>query len=189
MEDFLISVERRALRIAQLSLADRDDAFDVVQDAMFKLVQKYADKPADEWSPLFYRILYSRITDVQRKRTRSGKVFAVLGWGSSANDDIEIDPIQTLRDPVDANPESQGIDSEFAAALEAALGSLSARQRQAFLLRAFEGMDVRQTATAMQCTTGSVKTHYSRAREHLQRVLEAFDERVENVEASFGKRG
>ena len=188
LEDFLISVERRALRIAQLSLADRDDALDAVQDAMFKLVQKYADKPADEWVPLFYKILYSRITDLQRRRARSGKIFAVLGWGSSANDDSELDPVQVVPDLVDTNPERLGMSDEFGAALDNALAGLSARQCQAFLLRAFEGMDVQQTAAVMQCTAGSVKTHYSRARAQLQSILSGFESEGDSDDASVKQR-
>src|SRR5260370_16861386 len=66
LERFLAEVERRAFRIAQVSLRDPDDALDVVQDAMLKLARSYASRPSAEWRPLFYRILENAIPDLQR---------------------------------------------------------------------------------------------------------------------------
>jgi len=168
MERFLAEVERRALRIAVLSVGDRDDALDIVQDAMFKLVRNYADRPSEEWRPLFFRILANRITDQQRRRTVRQRLMA---WLAPPDDDEEADPMAQLPDPHPGAPAEVLERAEAMAALEVAVGRLPLRQRQAFLLRSLEGLDVAATATAMGCTEGSVKTHYSRAVHSLRTAL------------------
>jgi RNA polymerase sigma-70 factor (ECF subfamily) len=167
---FLGSVERRAFRIAQLALRHEDDALDAVQDAMLQLARAYARRPAEEWKPLFYRILENRIRDMQRRRTVRGRV---MSWMPFARDDEEgeaLDPIEAAESPEPPVPARLEID-ETLGALEEALGRLPARQRQAFLLRNFEGMDVAETAQAMGCSEGSVKTHYFRALQTLRAQL------------------
>ena len=176
IDQFLGSIQNRALRIALASLQNRDDALDAVQDAMFKLVQKYSAKPASDWKPLFYRILYSRITDIQRKRTSTAKVFGSLFFGSQEEVPSVEDPIQSARDGRNPDPARGGYDHEFVVALDTALNAMPERQRQTFMLRAWEGMSVQETALALRCSQGSVKTHYSRARQHLQRRLAKFAE-------------
>ncbi len=168
MERFLAEVERRALRIAVLSVGDRDDALDIVQDAMFKLVRNYADRPSEEWRPLFFRILANRITDQQRRRTVRQRLMA---WLAPPDDDEEADPMAQLPDPHPGAPAEVLERAEAMAALEVAVGRLPLRQRQAFLLRSLEGLDVAATAAAMGCTEGSVKTHYSRAVHSLRAAL------------------
>lgn len=168
MERFLAEVERRALRIAVLSVGDRDDALDIVQDAMFKLVRNYADRPSEEWRPLFFRILANRITDQQRRRTVRQRLVA---WLAPPEDDEEADPLAELPDPWPGAPVEVLERAEAMAALEAAVVRLPLRQRQAFLFRSLEGLDVAATAAAMGCTEGSVKTHYSRAVHSLRIAL------------------
>ncbi|MEO7478820.1 MAG: RNA polymerase sigma factor [Lysobacteraceae bacterium] len=164
---FLAGVERRAFRHAEIALKHREDALDAVQDAMLKLVQKYAGKPAIEWSPLFWSVLRSRITDIRRRR----RVRAVLiGWMGSSQDEDE----GPAWEPVDPTPGPAHIhtDRESYRALAAALQTLPRRQREAYQLRVLEGLDVADTARAMGCSDGSVKTHTSRAMEALRRQLE-----------------
>ncbi|MEO7385807.1 MAG: RNA polymerase sigma factor [Gammaproteobacteria bacterium] len=168
MERFLAEVQRRALRIAVLSVGDRDDALDIVQDAMFKLVRSYGSRPSDEWRPLFYRILSNRITDQQRRRSVRQRVIA---WFAPGADDDDADPLAQLPDPGPVLPEEILGRANAMAAVETALGNLPPRQRQAFLLRNLEGLDVAATATAMGCSAGSVKTHYSRAVHSLRNLL------------------
>ena len=164
LEQFLASVEKRAFKIAQLGLRNDDDALDAVQDAMMKLVQSYASRSAEEWRPLFYRILTNRIHDLQRRRTVRGRIMAWLP-ARDAEDEEEFDPIAQAAS-ADPHPEKRLELDEAIGALEAAVAALPARQQQAFLLRNFEGMDVSETATAMGCSEGSVKTHYFRALEN-----------------------
>ena len=166
LEKFLASVEKRAFRIAQIATSHSDDAFDIVQDAMFKLVEKYAGKDESEWHALFHRILQSRIRDWYRRNTVRNRF---RSWFSSAED--EEDPLQAVADEAGRSPEIELQNAQSMEALEAALASLPMRQQQAFLLRAWEGLDVRDTAKAMACSEGSVKTHYSRAIHSLRETL------------------
>jgi RNA polymerase sigma-70 factor (ECF subfamily) len=161
LEQFLAGVEKRAFQIARIAVRDADDALDIVQDAMLQLARRYADRSSEEWKPLFYRILQNRIRDCQRRRQVRNRV---LAWwpGARSDDEQEEDPIVRIADG-GAMPLDQVKTGEAMQALEAALANLPARQQQAFLLRTLEGLDVAETATAMGCSEGSVKTHYSRA--------------------------
>lgn len=166
-DKFLQGVQARAFRIAQIATGNPDDALDLVQDAMFKLVEKYADRSEQEWTPLFYRILSSRINDWHRRNSVRNRH---RSWLTRGEDD-EQDPIQTAPDPHGRSPAEESVTSQSMDKLQLALEGLPARQQQAFLLRAWEGLDVRQTATAMECAEGSVKTHYSRAIHSLRAQL------------------
>jgi RNA polymerase sigma-70 factor (ECF subfamily) len=169
LDQFLSSVEKRAFKIAQLGLRNEDDALDAVQDAMMKLVQSYSARPVDEWRPLFYRILANRIRDMQRRRTVRGRIMAWLPVRES-EDDEEYDAIAQAPSH-DAEPAKRLELDEAIGVLETAVAELPPRQQQAFLLRNFEGLDVNQTASAMGCSEGSVKTHYFRALESLRSKL------------------
>jgi RNA polymerase sigma-70 factor, ECF subfamily len=170
LDKFLSSVERKAYKIAQLGLRNDDDALDAVQDAMMKLVQSYSERPAEEWKPLFYRILDNTVRDMQRRRTVRGRVMAWLPAKNQDDDADEYDPIAAAPSHA-ATPSRQLELDEAIGTLEQAIGELPARQRQAFLLRNFEALDVAQTALAMGCSEGSVKTHYFRALESLRARL------------------
>lgn len=171
LERFLADVERKAYRMAQIGLRNEQDALDAVQDAMLQLVRRYAARPAAEWRPLFYRILENRIRDLQRRSTVRGRVMSWLPW--NGEDDEADDPVAQAPDPA-PGPVAQLQGRELMAALEAALAALPARQRQAFMLRSFEGLDVAQTALAMGCSEGSVKTHHFRAVQVLRARLGDF---------------
>jgi RNA polymerase sigma-70 factor (ECF subfamily) len=166
LDQFLISVERRAFKIAQLGLRNDDDALDAVQNAMMKLVQSYASRPETEWRPLFHRILANCIRDMQRRRTVRGRVMSWLPMRET-EDDEDFDPIAQAPSQ-DAGPARRLELDEAIGVLETAISELPARQQQAFLLRNFEGLDVGETASAMGCSEGSVKTHYFRALETLR---------------------
>ncbi|GAB2491568.1 RNA polymerase sigma factor [Arenimonas alkanexedens] len=163
---FLASVERRAFRMAELALGHREDAMDAVQDAMIKLVA-YRDRPPAEWTPLFWSILRSQITDRHRRNTVRRKVMAVLG----RHEDELGDPLEMLPDPSE-DPARRHTDALAWAALGKALRQLPRRQREAYLLRELQGLDVAETAAAMGCSDGSVKTHLSRAMAALRIHLE-----------------
>ncbi len=168
MESFLKDVERRAFRIARYSTGDADEALDLVQDAMLKLVRSYADKEAAEWPPLFYRILNNGITDWYRKRAVRGKVMDLF---QGAVDARRLDPVEIAPDPAEPGPERRAGTEEALHMLDAAIGRLPERQRQAFLLRMLEDLSTEQTATVMGCSAGSVKTHYFRALKTLREEL------------------
>ena len=167
LDEFLKSIQSRAYRIAQLATSSPEDALDLVQEAMFKLVEKYADRDQSEWTPLFYRILSSRINDWYR---RTGVRNKYRAWLHSDEENPE-DPIQTAPDYFGQRPDKESETDESMNKLQAALQKLPQRQQQAFLFRAWEGLDVKQTAAAMACAEGSVKTHYSRAIHFLREEL------------------
>jgi RNA polymerase sigma-70 factor (ECF subfamily) len=165
LDQFLAGVERRAFRLAELSLGSRDDALDAVQDAMIRLV-RYRARPPSEWTPLFWRILRRQLTDRHRRQAVRRRVFAWLGRDGEAVDATEVVP-----DPP-ADPARRHHESAAFHALGRALRALPRRQRECFLLRELEGLDVAATAAAMGCSTGSVKTHLSRALAALRGHLE-----------------
>ena len=169
LDAFLAQVERRAFRLAEMSLGHREDAMDAVQDAMLRLVRNYRDKPAHEWTPLFWGILRRRIVDLQRRRkVRS----IVVGWlGGGRDDDGDELPAW---EPADNGPGplDRLQDAQSYADMAAAVKKLPQRQREAFMLRVLEGLDVAETARAMGCSEGSVKTHLSRAMHNLRDQLE-----------------
>ncbi len=165
---FLAEVERRALRFAEIAIRDRDDAMDLVQEAMIKLARNYADKPENEWPPLFYRILQNGVRDWHRRQAVRNKVMVWFGRGNPDND---YDPVAEAPDMLARRPEESLQTAGALDELEAAIGRLPPRQREAFMLRTFEGLDVAGTATAMGVSQGSVKTHYSRAVHTLRDAL------------------
>lgn len=160
LERFLASVEQRAFRIARIALRDDEDALDSVQDAMLQLARRYAHRPAEEWRPLFYRILQNRIRDHQRRRQVRNRLFA--WWPAFASEEDTEVAAGVAIDAKPAGAERLMMDQALDA-LQRNLAALPARQQEAFMLRTFEGLDVAQTASAMGCSEGSVKTHYSRA--------------------------
>ena len=170
---FLAGVETRAYRIAEFSVGDPEEALDLVQDAMFGFVRRYSDRPENEWGALFFKILQNKITDWYRRTAVRNRFRTWFGKSGEDTDDRE-DPIQMLPDSNSPDPVRSLINSDAAEALKATILTLPLRQRQAFLLRAWEGMDVAQTAFAMGCSTGSVKTHYSRAVHRLRTLLEEY---------------
>jgi len=171
MNQFLANIERRAFRMAEIATGNSDDALDLVQEAMFGLAHKYSHKPESAWGPLFHRILQSRIRDWYRRSAVRNKV---KGWLSfTADDDSQQqDPFQTAPDTQGKDPESSTRNDDAGEAINLALKQLPLRQQQAFLLRSWEGMSVAETAQAMACSEGSVKTHYSRAVHSLRAKLE-----------------
>ena len=165
MEAFLRGIEARAFRFAEIALRSRDDALDAVQDAMMRMLG-YRDRAASEWSPLFWSILRNRIVDLQRRG-----LFR-LRWLVPGSSNDEGEPLDWADDSPD--PSRSNDSREAWTRISAALRALPARQREAFTLRVLEELDVADTARAMGCSEGSVKTHLSRAREALQKQLEEF---------------
>ncbi len=168
LDRFLAGIERRAFRIACIALRDRAEAEDAVQDAMIRLVRSYGRHPEDQWRPLFYRILKNRITDFQRRQKVRRAVMA--WWPGPESEEAAPDPFEAAVDPR-GRPDELLEGEELLARIEEQLAALSSRQREAFLLRNFEGLDVAQTAVAMGCSEGSVKTHYFRAMQALGSAL------------------
>ena len=175
---FLAEVERRAFKQAVFAVRDDEAALDVVQDAMLKLTEKYAMKPAGELPMLFQRILQNTIHDhFRRQKVRSTWTTLLSAFGQKDDKDEDVDPLETLPARADSgtldDPAKQHQQAEIVAMIEQALARLPARQREAFLLRYWEELDVAETARAMGCSEGSVKTHCSRAVHALAELLKA----------------
>ncbi len=163
MEQFLAQVERRALVMAELATRDREEALDLVQDTMTAFVSRYGNHPRDQWPPLFHRILQNRIRDWHRRRKGWSRWLVEWVHPPSNLEESATDPLQSIPDPCPHSPETALITEQSMERILKALEQLPIRQQQAFLLRVWEGFDVATTATAMGCSSGSVKTHLSRA--------------------------
>lgn len=168
LDVFLAAVEGRAYRMALLATRRSADALDIVQDAMLQLVQHYRARSHDEWPLLFQRILQRRIIDWHRQQTRQRRWFWQTPTHAENFDDDPIEQIEDTRsgDPVELLQRAGDIEKALAA-----LEQLPLRQQQAFMLRIWEGLDVADTASVMQCSEGSVKTHLFRALQTLRTAL------------------
>ncbi len=170
LDRFFAGVERRVFRMAVVATGNQDDALDIIQDAMIKLVKLYADRDEKEWGPLFHRIVQTTIRDwYRRQRVRR----RLLGFVGLNRDDGETEKEDFADTGAPAAHELLD-HSRMALRLDRALHRLPLRQQQAFMLRAWEGQSVADTARAMGCSEGSVKTHYSRAVHALRDLLEDY---------------
>jgi RNA polymerase sigma-70 factor (ECF subfamily) len=177
LSDFLASVERRAFKQTVYAVHEEQAALDIVQDSMMKLADKYATRPAPELPLLFQRILQNTMRDhFRRTKVRSTWTTLLSNLGMGGDDD-DADPLETLEvrehSNVPTSPADQLEQSQVMAAIEEAVKALPPRQREAFMLRYWEELDVSETAKVMGCSEGSVKTHCSRATHALAKVLSA----------------
>lgn len=178
MSQFLASVERRAFKQAVYAVRDDDTALDLVQDAMLKLTEKYSEKPAAELPLLFQRILQNGITDhFRRQKVRN--LWTTLLSSLQPDDDEggDRDPLESIEPEIGSEQAESAADrierEQILTIIEDEIKKLPKRQREAFLMRYWEDMDVAETAAAMGCSEGSVKTHCSRATHTLAEALRA----------------
>ena len=176
LSDFLKSVERRAFKRASFAVRDEDAALDIVQDSMIRLAEKYADRPAAEFPLLFQRILSNATMDwFRRQKVRNAVVQNLSTLEGDHGEDGDFDLLETLQAVDDTLGTESAADSvsrdQVLRLIEAEVADLPARQREAFLLRYWEEFDVAETAAAMGCSEGSVKTHCSRAVHALAKAL------------------
>lgn len=174
LSDFLAGVERRAYKQALFAVRDNDAALDIVQEAMIKLAENYPDRPAAELPLLFTRILQNATHDhFRRQKVRS--TWVTLFSALTPADDDDADPLETLEALEGTEQAESAADkverAQVVSIIEEEIGRLPTRQREAFLLRYWEDFDVAETAAAMGCSEGSVKTHCSRATHALARAL------------------
>jgi RNA polymerase sigma-70 factor (ECF subfamily) len=174
LSDFLRDVERRAFKQTVYAVRDDHAALDIVQDAMLKLAEKYADKPVTEYPMLFQRILQNTMRDYwRRQKVRNLWTTLLSSFGAGQNGEEDHDPLDTIDvEDESSNPIIQLERSQTIKIIEKAIEKLPARQREAFVLRYWEEMDVAETAEMMGCSEGSVKTHCSRAVHTLATLLE-----------------
>ena len=173
LSDFLRDVERRAFKQTVYAVRDEHAALDIVQDAMLKLAEKYATKPVEEYPMLFQRILQNTMRDFWRRQKVRNLWTTLLSSFGSNDDEEDRDPLETIDVEDDqSNPVETLQRNQTIAIVEKALEKLPPRQREAFVLRYWEDMDVAETAEVMGCSQGSVKTHCSRAVHALAQTLE-----------------
>ena len=175
IEEFLKTIERRAFHMARMATGNADSAMDIVQDSMFKLVEKYAHKKPQEWKPLFYRILNSKTTDYYRRKAVRDKVFPWSKYVVNTDSDQATDIVDLTAGRLSETPDEMMMRSQRIDKLTGAVNALPRRQREAFMLRCWEGMSTIETAMSMKCSEGSVKTHYSRAMHSLRDMLEDYN--------------
>lgn len=180
LSDFLAEVERRAFKQAVFAVRDEDAALDIVQDSMMRLAEKYGDRPAAELPLLFQRILQNATRDhFRRTKVRSfwTTLFSSLGPDNRDGDNADFDPLETLEAQEGSKQAESAFDevnrAQTLRLIQAEIEKLPARQREAFMLRYWEEFDVAETAEAMGCSEGSVKTHCSRATQALAIALKA----------------
>lgn len=177
LSDFLKSVEKRAFKRTVFTVRDDDAALDIVQDAMMRLAEKYADRPAAELPLVFQRILSNATMDWFRRRKVRQNVVQNLSDFDGGDDDGDFDLLEMLTTVDGALGAESAADSvsraQILQVIEQAVADLPGRQREAFLLRYWEEFDVSETAAAMGCSEGSVKTHCSRAVHALATALRA----------------
>jgi RNA polymerase sigma-70 factor (ECF subfamily) len=177
LSDFLKSVERRAFKRSIYHVRNEESALDIVQDSMMKLAEHYGDKPVAELPMLFQRILSNCTLDWFRRQKTRNALFSNMSDFEPASDSEEFDILETLNvQSLSDQTESAENSTQRAQTLreiESEIQALPARQREAFLMRYWEELDVAETATAMGCSEGSVKTHCSRAVQALGKALRA----------------
>jgi len=177
LADFLKSVEKRAWKRAVYAVRDEDAALDIVQDAMIRLSEKYVDRPAAELPLLFQRIVSNATMDWFRRQKVRNQVVRNFSEFESAAGDGDFDILETL-ESLGSSLESESAAESVSRAqilqiIDDEVARLPARQREAFLLRYWEELDVAETAASMGCSEGSVKTHCSRAVHALAKALKA----------------
>jgi RNA polymerase sigma-70 factor (ECF subfamily) len=177
LSDFLKSVEKRAFKRSIYHVRNEESALDIVQDSMMKLAEHYGDKPASELPMLFQRILSNCTLDWFRRQKTRNALFSNMSDFESAGDDGDFDLLETLNLEDQKNQAESAENSTQRAQtlreIEGEIQELPTRQREAFLMRYWEELDVAETAAAMGCSEGSVKTHCSRAVHALGKALRA----------------
>ena len=177
LSDFLKSVEKRAFKRSVYHVRNEESALDIVQDSMMKLSEHYGHKPPAELPMLFQRILSNCTLDWFRRQKTRNALFSNMSDFESSGDDGDFDLLETLN-VLNHSEQSESAETstqriQTLREIEAEIQELPTRQREAFLLRYWEELDVAETAFAMGCSEGSVKTHCSRAVQALGKALRA----------------
>lgn len=162
LNEFLKGAESSAFKLARSMLRNNDDALDAIQDAMLKFVNKYSDKPIDDWNALFYRIVQNRCRDMLRRRKFKNSLFGLFG-----SDQNELERTGSVTE----NPELMISANETRNALELEMNALPKQQQNVLRLRLFENMKIDAIADCLDISSGSVKTHLSRAMQKLRPFL------------------
>ncbi len=178
LSDFLKSVDKRAFKRTLYHVRNEESALDIVQDSMLKLAEHYGDKPPGELPMLFQRILTNCTLDwFRRQKTRNALFSSLSDFEGPGDDGQDFDFLEVHAGGPEGEPAQSAEDAlrraQILRSIEEEIQELPARQREAFLMRYWEEMDVAETAAAMGCSEGSVKTHCFRAVQTLSKALKA----------------
>lgn len=178
LSDFLKSVEKRAFKRSLYHVRNEESALDIVQDSMMRLAEHYGDKPVEELPMLFQRILSNCTLDWFRRQKTHNALFSHLGdFEGNSDDNGDFDLLEAWAGPEGGEQAQSAEDlvqrGQTLRDIEQEIQELPPRQREAFLMRYWEEMDVAETAAAMGCSQGSVKTHCFRAIQALSKALKA----------------
>ena len=181
LSDFLKGVEKRAFKRSLYHVRNEESALDIVQDSMMKLSTHYGDKPANELPMLFHRILSNCTLDWFRRQKTHNALFSHMSdfekSGGNGDGGGDFDLLEAWSGPDNGERAQSAEDlarrAQTLQSIEIEIQQLPARQREAFLMRYWEEMDVAETAAAMGCSEGSVKTHCFRAVQALSKALKA----------------
>jgi RNA polymerase sigma-70 factor (ECF subfamily) len=178
LTDFLKNVEKRAFKRTAYTVRDDEAALDIVQDSMIRVAEKYADRPAEELPLIFQRILSNATMDwFRRQKVRNAVLVNLSDFEGADDEGGDFDLLELLDTSDQRGGTESAADSvdrqQILGLIEAEVERLPGRQREAFLLRYWEELDVAETAAVMGCSEGSVKTHCSRAVHALAKALRA----------------
>lgn len=178
LSDFLKSVEKRAFKRSLYHVRNEESALDIVQDSMLKLAEHYGDKPVAELPMLFQRILSNTTLDWFRRQKTRNALFSNLGDFEGADPDGSDFDLLEAYAGIGGGEQAESAEdltrrAQVLHSIEEEIQALPPRQREAFLMRYWEEMDVAETAAAMGCSEGSVKTHCFRAIHALSNALKA----------------
>jgi RNA polymerase sigma-70 factor, ECF subfamily len=178
LTDFLKGVEKRAFKRTAYAVRDDDAALDIVQDAMIRLAESYSDRPPAEWPLVFQRILSNATMDwFRRQKVRNAVVHNMSDFEPAGDEGGDFDLLELLESQEGSLGAESAADTvgrqQILEIIDGEVGNLPTRQREAFILRYWEEFDVAETAAAMGCSEGSVKTHCSRAVHALAKALKA----------------
>jgi RNA polymerase sigma-70 factor, ECF subfamily len=155
---------QRIYRVAVTILRDDAEAEDVMQEAYVRGYQHLGEFAGQaKFSTWLTKIAVHEALARLRSRAKSG--------GSKSASDGDLDIMDKLRSDT-RDPEMQTYDRELRSVLERAIDTLPDTYRSVFVLRVIEGLDVNETAAALDVGVEAVKTRLHRGRALLRRELE-----------------
>ena len=158
--------------IAYSYISNNEDAKDIYQEVflrVFKGIKKFEFR--SEFSTWLYRIT----TNVCLTYRSQKKRYAIASLNEEINS--EDGETQTLADTIadSSNTDSRAISSEVSSHIEKGLEKLSPQQKLVFTLKHYKGYKIKEIASMMNCTEGTIKNYLftgtQRMREHLQDFL------------------
>ena len=160
-DEIVLRYQGRVYAVAYRVLGNREDALDACHEVFLKVHRKIQSwKPTGGFLPWMLRMTTNHSIDQLRKKRRYPEqsleeAFVPTSEGAA---------VEPTSQQTDKAVYAREIDER----IRAALPVLSPSQRDVFMLRHYEGLQLAEIATSMGCTVGSVKVHLFRALKKLQ---------------------